>query len=185
MNKKIFLIIVWTIFYMNILNGQENIWNLLQAHCGKSYSGSLINPEYEEGFSDQDLVMHIISCNDSIIHIPFHVGEDRSRTWILKKQEIGYSLQHDHRHENGQPEEETLYGGFMSNQGNDELYMFPADQYTCELISKACGNVWWITMDDHYFTYNLRRIGTDRVFSIRFDLTKPVATPPAPWGWNK
>jgi len=35
-----------------------------------------------------------------------------------------------------------------------------------------------------YFTYNLRRMGTDRLFSIRFDIAMPVAAPEAPWGWK-
>jgi hypothetical protein len=32
------------------------------------------------------------------------------------------------------------------------------------------------------FVYALRREGTDRRFRMRFDLTRPVAAPPAPWG---
>jgi hypothetical protein len=46
------------------------------------------------------------------------------------------------------------------------------------------GNVWWITVDENSFTYNLRRIGSDRLFTVKFDLTKPVDLPPSPWGWK-
>jgi hypothetical protein len=45
-------------------------------------------------------------------------------------------------------------------------------------------NVWWITVDDKSFTYNLRRIGTDRVFSVSFDLSEVVENPESPWGWK-
>lgn len=185
MNKKILLLSIVSLLTIYSSYAQDRIWNLLQKHCGKSYAGSLVVPEYEEGFSDHELTMHIIACNDSVIYIPFHVGEDRSRTWVMSRQEIGYGWHHDHRHQDGSAEKETFYGGYMTNSSDDSIYMFPADQYTCELISKACGNVWWITMDEESFTYNLRRIGTDRLFTVRFDLTKTIATPPHPWGWSQ
>ena len=34
------------------------------------------------------------------------------------------------------------------------------------------------------FTYNLRRMGTERFFSVKFDLKMEVKTPDAPWGWK-
>jgi hypothetical protein len=34
-----------------------------------------------------------------------------------------------------------------------------------------------------YFSYNLRRLGTERYFSIKFDIQKEIKTPDAPWGW--
>lgn len=164
---------------------QLPIWEHLQAHCGEAFEGELMHPTQEKEFSGKKLVMHIRSCNDSTIYIPFFVGENKSRTWILRKQEKGYSLHHDHRHEDGSPEEQTLYGGFTPNAGFDSLYMFPADDYTCDLIPFACGNIWWITMNESYFTYNLRRIGTDRLFSIRFDLSKRIKNPPQAWGYEE
>lgn len=42
----------------------------------------------------------------------------------------------------------------------------------------------WVFVPGEYFTYNLRRMGTDRFFSIKFDLTKEAKTPTAPWGWK-
>ena len=58
------------------------------------------------------------------------------------------------------------------------------DEFTSELIPYASMNVWWITVDDKAFTYNLRRIGTDRVFSVSFDLSEVVENPESPWGWK-
>jgi hypothetical protein len=52
------------------------------------------------------------------------------------------------------------------------------------LIPTAAANVWWITLDKTSFTYNLRRIGSDRLFTVQFDLTKEVPVPTAPWGWK-
>jgi hypothetical protein len=62
---------------------------------------------------------------------------------------------------------------------------FPADQETANLIPASVTNVWWIALDETSFTYNLRRMGTDRYFSVKFDLTKEVESPGPAWGWEK
>ncbi|MDZ7808172.1 MAG: hypothetical protein U5K71_13810 [Gracilimonas sp.] len=63
--------------------------------------------------------------------------------------------------------------------------MFPADQETADLIPAAASNIWWIeVVPDEYFTYNLRRIGTDRYFSIRFNFEDETEIPPPAWGWE-
>ena len=91
-------------------------------------------------------------------------------------------LKHDHRHEDGTSDKVTMYGGTTPNSGSANIQFFPADQETANLIPYAATNVWWIVIEDNSFTYNLRRIGTDRLFSIKFDLTKPVEIPSAHWG---
>ena len=53
------------------------------------------------------------------------------------------------------------------------------------MIPAAATNVWWITIDENTFTYNLKRLGTERIFKVVMDLTKPVSIPKAPWGWEE
>ena len=77
-----------------------------------------------------------------------------------------------------------MYGGTSTNIGLPTIQFFPADQETADLIPYASMNVWWITLNETSFTYNLKRIGTDRLFSIEFDLTKTVETPSTHWGWK-
>jgi hypothetical protein len=78
-----------------------------------------------------------------------------------------------------------MYGGQASNAGAPTRQMFPADQETAELLPAAASNVWWIELvPGQYLTYNLRRLGTERFFSIKFDLTKEIKAPAAPWGWK-
>jgi len=77
-----------------------------------------------------------------------------------------------------------MYGGTTTNSGQASLQIFPADEKTQTMIPAASSNVWWITLDDKQFTYNLRRLGTPRVFRISFDLTKTIENPEAPWGWK-
>jgi hypothetical protein len=170
------------------LSGSDQFWNQLEKHCGKAYEGQLMTPSENDPFAGKKLIIHFISCDESehVIKIPFHVGEDRSRTWVLKKTGNGLiQLKHDHRHEDGSEDEVTQYGGTTSNTGLPHLQMFPADQETANRIPYASHNVWWFTVDEQFLTYNLRRIGSDRLFTVRFDLTKSIDQPEAPWGWNK
>ena len=92
------------------------------------------------------------------------------------------SLKHDHRHEDGTEDKLTQYGGTSTNVGLADVQVFPADEHTSIILPAASTNIWWITIDETSFTYNLRRIGTDRLFTVRFDLTKAIETPDAPWG---
>jgi len=55
--------------------------------------------------------MEVRSCTEEEIRIPFHVGEDRSRTWVLSRSDSGFRLVHDHRHEDGSADAITGYGG--------------------------------------------------------------------------
>lgn len=163
---------------------QNDFWRNMVSHCGKSYEGKITSPGENDGFDDKKLVMHVKSCEENILKIPFVVGEDRSRTWILTNQIEGITLKHDHRLKSGVEDSVTQYGGKASNTGNANMQFFPADQQTCDLLPYACFNVWWITVDEKTFTYNLRRTGTDRIFTVTFDLTKPVENPEDPWGWG-
>src|SRR5690606_1879688 len=149
-----------------------------------AFEGQVVEALENDDFRGKKLVMHVRSCEKNVIKIPFFVGEDKSRTWVLTKKEGRIELKHDHRHEDGTEDEVTMYGGTASNHGLAELQVFPADQETADLLPLAASNVWWITLDENTFTYNLRRIGTDRYFSVSFDLSKPVATPAAPWEWD-
>jgi hypothetical protein len=166
------------------LTEANNFWNKLQSLCGNAFEGTLELPENDEDFGGKQLVMHVRSCDDKVIRIPFFVGDDKSRTWVLTFENDRIELKHDHRHEDGSEDEITMYGGTTTNSGQATIQTFPADQHTKNIIPAASTNTWWITLDDKQFTYNLRRLGTDRVFRVVFDLTKTIETPEAPWGWE-
>jgi hypothetical protein len=184
---KYFFSLFLALASLNVLaqNGSpsEQFWDKLRESCGQAFEGQLVSPSSDPRFAGR-LVMHVRSCEEGRIRIPFFVGEDRSRTWVLTKDESGLiQLKHDHRHDDGSEDKVTQYGGKASNTGSAQVQFFPADQFTAELLPAAVGNVWWITVDDTSYTYNLRRLGGETVFSIKFDLTKPIETPAVPWGW--
>jgi hypothetical protein len=186
--KRLFFLIGLTLglSFMGFAQGQapsQKFWELLSSHCGKSYEGKLVSPDSDPRFAGK-LVMHVRSCEEGRLRIPFFVGEDLSRTWVLTMDEQQLiQLKHDHRHADGSEDAVTQYGGKATNTGSASTQFFPADSFTAAMLPAAVGNVWWITVDDTSFTYNLRRLGSATLFSVKFDLTKPIATPPAPWGW--
>lgn len=166
---------------------QEVFWDELTKLCGKAYAGTVAAaPADDTTFKDQPLTMHVRACEKDRIRIPFNVGENRSRTWVLTRKKGRIELRHDHRHEDGKPDAVTMYGGWTTSIGMPTRQMFPADDQTVKVVPAAATNVWWIdlTPGDH-FSYNLRRMGSERYFSIKFDLKNPISAPAAPWGWKQ
>ncbi len=186
---------VWAYFPANIHMQQQSVfkdtlgvdqfWQQLKRHCGKTYEGTVTSgATANDGFSGKRLIMHVLSCSDDQLLIPFNVGENRSRTWILTKKMDKIELKHDHRHEDGSKDAVTMYGGTSTNTGLPGIAMFPADQQTVQTIPAAATNIWWMTINQNTFTYNLRRIGSDRLFTVTFDVTKPIEKPLPSWGWE-
>jgi len=166
--------------------GSIVFWTELQKLCGKAYAGTLVSaPENDADFKGKELVMHVRACGKNQVRIPFFVGADKSRTWVLTRKKDSILLKHDHRHADGTPDKITMYGGWTTNGGMATRQMFPADRETVEILPAAAGNVWWIELvPGESFTYNLRRMGTERFFSVKFDLRQEVKMPEAPWGWK-
>ncbi len=181
-----FILFSLSIFAQNQQTGADKFFENLKSHCGKSYEGVITaGGKAGDGFTGERLTMQVLSCDENVIKIPFNVGDNYSRTWILTKKPNGFiELKHDHRLSDGSHDEVTMYGGTSTNTGSETVQFFPADQETCDLISYAATNVWWITLDDNHFTYNLRKVDTDRLFTVTFDLKNPIEPQPKPWGWE-
>lgn len=166
-------------------DAQAAFWSSLQDLCGSAHEGTVVEaPAGDTTFAGKDLIMHVRTCTDDEIRIPFHVGTDRSRTWVLTRTDNGLRLKHDHRHEDGSEDDITQYGGdATAGRGTAQRQEFPADEHTSSLIPEAATNVWTVeVVPARTFAYALRREGTDRRFRIEFDLSSDVAPPPAPWG---
>jgi len=119
-------------------------------------------------------VMHVEICTEREIRVPFHVDEDRSRTWVLTRSDAGLLLKHDHRHEDGTPEELTMYGGWARDGGTSLRQSFPADEQTAKMLPAAATNVWTLELEPgRRFVYDLTRHGQPR-FRAEFDLSRPL-----------
>jgi hypothetical protein len=162
---------------------QREFWNALQSICGKAFSGKLVEGNASDSaFRTSQLRMHVRSCSPGEIRIPFHLGENRSRTWVITPTPTGLRLKHDHRHADGTADPITQYGGDTRNPGSRTTQDFHADSLTAALIPAARTNVWTVeAIPGDRFVYALRREGTDRRFRVEFDLKAPIAPPPAPW----
>lgn len=169
-------------------DAQQVWWDRMQELCGLAFAGEMVR--YDEamdtGWLDRDVIMHVRECSPDEIRIPLHVGENRSRTWVLTRTADGIRLKHDHRHADGTDEESTQYGGTTVDAGTAERQEFPAGEYSRALFEAqdhpdGVHNVW--IMEIHpgeRFTYNLTRHNRD--FAADFDLSTPVDAPPPPWG---
>ena len=163
---------------------QEAFWAALQAECGRAYPGRLAaGAPGDSAFARAELVMHVRACSADTVRIPFHAGDDRSRTWVLTRTAGGLRLKHDHRHEDGSEDAITQYGGDTRDAGSATRQSFHADSLTAALIPAARTNVWTFELvPGERAAYALRRTGTDRHFRVEFDLARPIDAPPAPWG---
>lgn len=168
---------------------QDAFFDAIKAHCGKAYQGKVTvdNAGGNDKFSKSKLVMHVRKCSDTQLQVPFHVGDDASRTWLITKTGSGLSLKHDHRKPDGSYDESIMYGGHTIDAGWPQVQSFPADQYSKELfvrqgIPQSVGNTWQMFIYPDKFSYRLIRQG--REFRVDFDLTKPITPPSAPWGYS-
>jgi hypothetical protein len=186
---------------------QDAFFDALASHCGKAYAGELVSSDAADAdFAGAPMVMHVAECSEDRIAVPFHVqlanerGKsewDRSRTWIITRTPEGLRLKHDHRHEDGEPDAVTMYGGDTTDDGTPRAQDFPVDAESIALFERegltaSVTNVWTVEVDpagtpDARFAYQLQRTGAggapeDRLFRVEFDLTEAVDTPPAAWG---
>ena len=172
-------------------SAQDAFFAQLQALCGQAFAGTVeVDRPAAPGndaFAGKPLVMHVRDCGDDTVRIPFHVGDDRSRTCVVTRTPTGLRLKHDHRHEDGTPDAVTLYGGDTLHAGTAVRQEFPVDDasiamFEREGLAASVTNTWAMELQPGgHFTYELARPG-GRLFRVRFDLDGPVAPPPPPWG---
>lgn len=168
-------------------SAQQAFFDNLTALCGKAFAGKVVvDNAGPSSFSEAPLVMHVRRCNDREIQIPFHVGDNASRTWIITRTGAGLTLKHDHRHEDGSHDKVTMYGGVTHDAGWSQVQSFPADPFSKEMFAneglpQSLNNVWQMYVYPEMFSYRLVRLG--REFRVDFDLTKEVQAPAAPWGY--
>ncbi|MBL8519014.1 MAG: hypothetical protein JNM76_18790 [Betaproteobacteria bacterium] len=128
--------------------------------CGARFEGESVLPrDPGDSFAGKKLVATLATCGESEIRVPFAVGEDRSRTWLITRTPNGLQLKHDHRHADGTPDKITMYGGLARAGGSADQQAFAADAHTAKLIPEAATNVWTLTLfpDGQSLTYYLER----------------------------
>jgi len=152
----------------------------LHTLCGRSYVGQVVsNDAADADFAGKRLTMRV-ECPPGQVRIPFAVGEDRSRTWVLTRTRTGLRLKHDHRHADGTEDVLTQYGGDTVMPGAAHRQEFPVDQFSKDLFTReslqvSTTNTWAVEVHpERMFAYELSRPG-GRFFRVEFDLTRPLA----------
>lgn len=153
----------------------EKFLDHLNSLCDNSFAGEVVHPsEAPRGFTDP-LVAHFNDCGKDYINIPFHVGENTSRTWMLTLSDEGLLFKHDHRNPDGTPERMTMYGGWANDNGSEFLQRFPADEESIALRENIRSHIWQIKLSEDLstFSYSLY-LYDDLYFQADFDLTDPI-----------
>lgn len=191
---------------------QDRFWQALSSHCGNAYEGGLASEDARDAdWAGKRMVAHWAECSEDRVAIAFHVedpglngGWNRSRTWIVTRETIAnaaqttttrLTLKHDHRHEDGEPDAVTFYGGTTElGSGTARGQDFPVDSESIALFRRegldaSLNNIWRIEIDpagdpDARFAYQLTRANDPtRLFRVEIDASTPVAPPPPAWGW--
>ena len=181
------------------ISPQDQFFERLTLLCGKAYAGRLVSDqEADAGMAGKPMIMHAATCEPQQVQIPFHIAQDdgswdRSRTWFLTLTVDGIRLKHRHRHEDGSLDDVTNYGGDTADEGTAERQQFPVDaesiaSFEANGLVPSVHNVWAVEVSepgqgDAVFAYELKRPDDvdGRFFRVEFDLSEPVAAPPAPW----
>lgn len=152
---------------------QDSFFERLLSMCGQHFEGRIVSPPVpaDSDFSGKRLRAHVRDCSPQEMRIPFQVGDDRSRTWVISRTGTGLRLKHDHRHEDGTEDRISQYGGDTQTAGTDRRQEFPADPFTKELLVRegnvaGANNVWAFEVDRSFLAYELRRPG--RFFRVEF-----------------
>lgn len=80
--------------------------------------------------------MHIRTCEPGRVVVPFHVGDDRSRTFVITLVGDRLRPKHDHRHKDGTEDVLTMYGGDTLAAGTPARREFPVDDFSKALFTR-------------------------------------------------
>jgi hypothetical protein len=141
---------------------QTAFFNNIKAQCGASFTGSTefsSSDDPNDPFVVNPLKMQISECSDTEIRMPFYVGADSSRTWILTLTPEGLLFKHQHLLPDGTPDTITNYGGMSDGTGTEWDQHFPADEFTASLNADYTTNKWSLILDieNGVFDYKLQR----------------------------
>lgn len=148
-------------------------FNNLKSLCGQTFVGETVYPEDpDHDFAGKKLVATVEGCGARNITIPFSVGEDTSRTWVITATYDGLLFKHSHQNPDGSHHDVSFYGGFAADykgqKGTQYKQYFPADERTAEMIPDAKTNAWMMEFkpETQELVYYLERHGKPRYKAV-------------------
>lgn len=172
---------------------QQQFMAAFKPYCGQAFSATIVADNQPSPAWDHPLVVHIRDCEANTIRMPLHVGDDRSRTWVLTRQQTQQQevidFQHYHLHEDGSADAVSPYGGQTVQAGSASKQAFPVDEASKALfvangLDVSTTNTWTFEfVDASTLSYQLSRPG--RLFEVHIDLSQPIPVPPPAWGYQE
>jgi hypothetical protein len=158
-----------------VTEAQRAFLDQYAAYCGETYAGRsvMVDLGADHPLDGARLRMTLASCGADQVRIPFQVDDDRSRTWILTRQDRGLHLAHDHRYEDGTEHDANFYGGYADDTGSATRQRFPADDRTVADRPARDINVWEkeFDLENERYYYRLYLRGELR-YLAEFDLSR-------------
>src|SRR3546814_19757441 len=108
----------------------------LASHCGQAFAGRIVVDEPvapgPDAFAGKALVMHVRGCDAPAreLRVPFHVGDDHSRTWVITRTATGMRLTHHNLHPAGRADVLTMYARATAAPGRTVPQECPVDPDT-------------------------------------------------------
>ncbi len=167
---------------------QDAFMAAFEPYCGQAFAATIVEDNQPSPAWDKPLVVHVRDCEPGLVRMPLHVGDDRSRTWVLTQHDDYIDFQHIHLHEDGTPDAVSPYGGQTVAEGTATEQAFPVDEASKALfiengLDVSVTNTWTIRfVDENTMSYQLSRPG--RIFEVHVDLSQPIDLPPPAWGYT-
>lgn len=156
------------------LAAQRAFFDEIRSLCGQTFGGrTILAEETDTTFEPARLYFTVEECGDNELRMPFVVGEDDSRTWILRMEDDGLSFLHEHLRPDGTEYENSGFGGHASDEGSADFQHFP-DFHATDETPAAERRVWRLRLDREHeiFHYYLDRGGRP-AYRLVFHLGPP------------
>lgn len=156
------------------LEAQHAFFENMRDLCGQTFGGrTILAEETDETFEPARLYFIVEECDEDELRIPFIVGDDASRTWILRIGEEGLSFIHEHLRPDGTEYEGSGFGGHASDEGSATFQHFP-DFWATDETPPDEHRVWRLRIDREHdlFVYYLDRGGRP-AYRLVFHLGPP------------
>lgn len=166
------------------VDARGKFFETLKALDGQTFEGEtdLIVGKANDEMADARLIVRFQDWGPDELRVPFQVDDNFSRTWILTRTDKGLLLKHDHRHEDGTPDEVTSYGGWATDSGTAHQQFFLADAETRELFPHADDTAGWtleLQPEEGRLLYYVSNKGEVRYRAV-FDISSARATEDKP-----
>jgi hypothetical protein len=156
------------------LEAQAAFFQNMQEMCGQTFGGrTVLAEETDTTFEPARLYFIVEECTEDELRIPFIVGDDDSRTWVLQMGEDGLTFFHEHLQPDGTEYETSGFGGHASDDGSATFQHFPDFRATDETPAEE-HRIWRLRIDREHdlFVYYLDR-GGEPAYRLVFHLGPP------------